>query len=155
VLLSKKLAYYLILLSVIGSCVSLYLTWTQYSEEDVACPIDPKDGCQTVNSSSYAKIWFVPVALLGFLSYLLVGIEALLSHRHEKIALLLVIHTSFSFLFSIYLTAVEIWIIETICEWCVISLVIATLQFGLTSFSSWKAMQKSIILKSLNHKIIK
>ena len=136
--LSKKLAYYLILLSVIGAFASLYLTWTHYAEKEIACPIDPEDGCQTVNSSSYSKIWFIPVALLGFISYLFVGIEAIMSPRNEKIAFLLLIHTSFSLLFSIYLTIVEIWVIEAICEWCVLSLAVATLQFGLTSYSCWK-----------------
>jgi len=137
-LLSRKIAISLILLAVVGASASIYLTWTHYSEEDVSCPIDPEDGCQTVNSSSYAKLWFVPVALLGFFSYLFVGIEALLSQTYEKFNLLLLIHTSFSFIFSVYLTAVEIWIIETICEWCVLSLVVATLQFGLISSMNWK-----------------
>ena len=140
-LLGKKLVYSLILLSTLGACASLYLTWAHYSNEDVACPIDPEDGCETVNSSSYAKLWFVPVALLGFFSYLFVGSEATFSQRHEKMALILLIHTSFSFLFSIYLTIVEIWVIEAICEWCVLSLVIASLPFGLTSFSSWKTIK--------------
>ncbi|MHA1911753.1 MAG: vitamin K epoxide reductase family protein [Candidatus Kariarchaeaceae archaeon] len=146
-LISRKLAYSIILLSVLGACVSLYLTWTHYFEQDMACPIDPEDGCQTVNSSSYAKLWFIPVALLGFFSYLFVGPEAILSLKYEKLTLLLLIHTSFSFLFSLYLTIVEIWVIEAICEWCVFSLVIATLQFSLTSFSSWKLSNEN----SLNH----
>ena len=132
--LSIKVTSLMILLTILGSSISLYLTWTHYSEEKVACPIDPEDGCQIVNNSSYAKLWFIPVALLGFLSYLMVGIEALLSHFYEKIINLLVIHTGFSFLFSAYLTIIELYVIETVCEWCVASLVIATLQFGLISF---------------------
>lgn len=71
--------------------------------------------CERVQSSDYAKLAGLPVALIGVAGYL--AILASLRLRPEVTALLAYIDAGF----SAYLTWAELFRIEAICQWCVAS----------------------------------
>lgn len=84
-------------------------------------------GCQTVAESAYSELLGVNVAIFGIAGYVLLLGAALLRGdgvRMAGFALALV-----GFGFSLYLTYLELFTIEAICQWCVASAVLMTLLF--------------------------
>jgi uncharacterized membrane protein len=86
-------------------------------------------GCQTVADSTYSHLLGVNVAVFGIAGYVLLLVAALLrgdTARMGGFGLSLV-----GFGYSVYLTYLELFKIEAICQWCVASAVLMTLLFGL------------------------
>lgn len=127
-LTDRRLAIAILVLALIGTGVAGYLTYVHYEGLKVLCT---NSGCGTVQSSRYAELAGIPVAVLGLLGYL--GILGSLVipgdlGRFAGFAIALV-----GFLFSMYLTYRELFTIHAVCEWCVSSAVLMTLLAILTS----------------------
>jgi uncharacterized membrane protein len=119
----------------IGIGIGTYLTYVHYAGLKVLCL--SSGGCETVQSSRYAKLDGVPVAVLGLAGY--IGILFTLFVRGELgraagFGLALV-----GFLFSMYLTYRELFTIKAICQWCVASAVLMTLLVILTAIRVLRA----------------
>jgi uncharacterized membrane protein len=85
-------------------------------------------GCRTVAESSYSHLAGVNVAVFGIAGYVLLLACALLrgdTARMTGFALSLV-----GFGYSLYLTYLELFTIDAICQWCVASAVLMTLLFA-------------------------
>ena len=100
-------------LAMTGVAVSGYLTWVHYAELEPFCT--GISDCERVQGSDYAELAGLPVALIGVAGYL--AILASLWLRPEVTALLAYIGVGF----SAYLTWAELFRIEAICQWCVVS----------------------------------
>jgi uncharacterized membrane protein len=88
-------------------------------------------GCETVADSSYSHLLGVNVAVFGIAGYVLLLAAALLRGDGARMAgfgLALV-----GFGYSVYLTYLELFKIEAICEWCVASAVLMTVLFGINA----------------------
>lgn len=120
----KKILYFLALA---GIFVSLYLTYTKFSNTKVICSFG---NCNVVQNSEYSTLLGIPVALLGVIYYFL--IFSLIFYKKSKF---LFVVTLFGFLYSMYLTYLEIFVIKAICQWCVVSAVIATASFLIVTFN--------------------
>jgi uncharacterized membrane protein len=89
-------------------------------------------GCETVQTSPWAKFFGVPVPLLGLLGYgamlalAMLGIQPRFAHD-RRIAALLLAGGVIGFAFSMYLTYLEYYVIHAWCRWCIGSAVLATL----------------------------
>jgi uncharacterized membrane protein len=106
-----------------GVGIAGYLTYVHYAGLHPVCGIS--HGCETVQTSSYAYLVGVPVALLGLLTYVLILITL---RRHGNHALLTgCVLTLIGFGFSLYLTYREVFTIHAICSWCVSSAIVFTL----------------------------
>ena len=88
-------------------------------------------GCDTVQASSYSVFLGLPVALYGVVGYAALFALGLVSVRQADgswgwpdtaIAVL----ATTAFLFTLYLTALELFVIHAICRWCVVSAAIVT-----------------------------
>jgi uncharacterized membrane protein len=110
-------------LALIGIAIAGYLTWVHYAGLDPVC-VGGTGGCERVQSSRWAELAGVPVALLGLIGY--VGVLASLALPEEQGALAAAFLTLVGFGFSCWLTYVEIAKIDAICQWCVASAVIMT-----------------------------
>ena len=110
-------------LAVLGLAISVYLTWVHYAGIEPVC--SGISDCERVQSSTYAELVGIPVAVIGVAGY--ATILASLWARVEVTALLSYLAVAFSG----YLTWAELFRIEAICQWCVtsaiVSLVIAVL----------------------------
>jgi uncharacterized membrane protein len=114
-----------LVLAVIGVGVAGYLVYVHYSGIKIICAAGG-GGCEKVQSSSYAELAGVPVALLGLLGYLgIVG--ALLFLPDETARLVVAFLALVGFGFSMYLTWAELFRIHAICQWCAGSAVLMTL----------------------------
>lgn len=115
-----------IVLAGVGLATSVYLTWLKFAGAYGTC-IRVGD-CQLVNQSRYSELWGVPVALFGALSYL--ALLALLASERRLAAewpLLATFGlTTFGTIYSLYLTYVELAILQAICPYCVVSAVAMT-----------------------------
>jgi uncharacterized membrane protein len=130
----RRLRIVIGLLCVIGIGIGAYLTYVHYAGLKVLCL--SSGGCETVQSSRYAKLDGVPVATLGLAGY--IGILITLWIRGELgraagFGLALV-----GFLFSMYLTYRELFTIKAICQWCVGSAVLMTL---LAILTAWRVLR--------------
>jgi len=120
----------LILLVAAGLVVSSYLVLKNSDPASVACSI--AHGCETVLSSKYAYIGPVPVSVLGLVWYLVfLGLIYMVSWQRFWPNSYIKIWTALGLVFSLYLLALEIFVIHAYCQWCLGSLVIVSLLFAL------------------------
>ncbi|MEO8092551.1 MAG: vitamin K epoxide reductase family protein [bacterium] len=110
-----------LLLAVAGIGVAGYLTWVHYAELEPFCV---GGGCERVQASRYAELAGIPVALIGLLSYC--AIVTALATRREAGLMLATGLALVGFGFSAYLTYLELFVIEAVCQWCAVNAVIAT-----------------------------
>src|SRR5206468_4282193 len=88
-------------------------------------------GCERVQSSTYAALGGIPVAVLGLAGY--VGIAAALLAPGELARLSAAALAVIGFGFSAYLTYLELFVIDAICQWCVTSAVLMTALLALNA----------------------
>ena len=110
-------------LALIGVAIAGYLTWIHYAHLDPVC-VGGGGGCERVQSSRWAELAGVPVAVLGLAGY--VAILASFALPEEQGALAAAFLSLTGFGFSVWLTYVEIVKIDAICQWCVASAVVMT-----------------------------
>ncbi|MCG3216413.1 MAG: vitamin K epoxide reductase family protein [Candidatus Heimdallarchaeota archaeon] len=121
---SKNLLYALIIVSLLGFLDSLYLFYSEITG-NINCLIN--EGifqCETVNTSSYATFLGIHVSLWGIIFYVLLILFLFLSLYAEWVywlGFLLPVASLFGLIFSIYLTAIEIFVIKALCEFCIFS----------------------------------
>jgi uncharacterized membrane protein len=108
----------LLTLAVLGALISAYLTWTHFAGLTPVCT-GGGEGCQTVQSSRYASLLGIPVALLGLLAYGGLIFSAVL-WKEGGIYLGFLI-SLVGTLFSAYLTYLEVFVIGALCQWCLAS----------------------------------
>ena len=84
-------------------------------------------GCQTVADSSYSHLAGVNVAVFGIVAYVLLLASAFAANDAVRLGGFAVALGGFGF--SVYLTYIEIFKIEAICQWCVASAVLMTILF--------------------------
>lgn len=119
-------------LSIIGLGDSIYLTIKHYTHSDINCSIF--NGCDLVTTSTYSTILGVPVALLGVIFYGFIFAFVLMHSRSKskKSLVLLLSISSIGFLISMWFVYVQVFILEAICLYCVISAGISTTIFILS-----------------------
>jgi uncharacterized membrane protein len=122
--MSAKLRRVMLVLSVIGLGVAIYLTYVHYSGIQPVCTAG--GSCIKVQTSQWSKLAGVPVALLGLIGYVAI-VASLLAPDGEEAQLATLGLTLVGFGFSGYLTYRELFSIHAVCEWCASSAAILTL----------------------------
>jgi uncharacterized membrane protein len=120
--LERRLTIAIGVLSLIGLGIAGYLTYVHYEGLKVLCL--SSGGCETVQSSTYAKLDGIPVPVLGLLGYISILFSLALRGDMGRLAgfgLALI-----GFGFSAYLTYRELFTIKAICQWCVGSAIVMT-----------------------------
>ena len=135
----RRLVIAIAVVAALGAAVAAYLTYVHYADVKVLC-LAGGHGCAKVQSSTYAKLAGVPVALLGLIGYL--ALLASLAVRGEagRFAGALIALAGFGF--SAYLTYRELFTIKAICQWCVASAMLMTVLAVLTTTRLLRAEQK-------------
>ena len=121
----NKLIYLIAVLALIGFLDSLYLSASHYSQS-IHCSI--VSGCQEVLASSYSEIMGVPIAFGGVVFYLFILINALLYiDRPNKWSFRSLAYVPIAgFLFSLYLTYLQFFVIGALCQYCLLSALTST-----------------------------
>lgn len=122
------------LLVAAGTAVALYLVYVHYQTSALVCGIGD---CETVQTSRYAELAGIPIAWLGLALYLGIAMALAASARGliaNDIAEVLVVGATFAGTLAVaYLTYLEIWVIEAICQWCVAFAIITGVLFVLSA----------------------
>jgi uncharacterized membrane protein len=120
---TQRLRTAAIVIAAAGVAVAGYLTWIHYGEIDPVC-VGGGGGCERVQASEYSELAGVPVALLGLVTYAAILVLLLLPRLRGVLPAAGIALVAFAF--SAYLTYLELFVIDAICQWCVASAVIAT-----------------------------
>jgi len=118
-------------LILLGFVVAGYLSWVELTYSEAVC--GPVGDCNAVQQSPYARLFgLIPVGILGVYAYAALGLGWLLLNRaparwNGVLATGLWLVALVGTVFSIYLTALEPFVIGATCMWCVTSAVIITL----------------------------
>ncbi len=88
-------------------------------------------GCETVANSSYSHIAGINIAIFGIVGYLLILGTAFVASDSARFAGFALALGGLGF--SVYLTYLELFKIEAICQWCVLSAVLMTVLFLLNA----------------------
>jgi uncharacterized membrane protein len=126
---TKYLLY--LLMSFLGFVDAFYLSWVKIQHTELFC--GGSTNCATVNSSSYAYLFGIPIALLGLLTYLVIIIILIMGkqkvYNEDFVVFALFGITLIGVIFSAYLTYVEIYVIHAICPYCMVSAIIMLILF--------------------------
>ena len=119
------------LVVLLGIGAAGYLTYVETQPVVAIC--GPVGDCNAVQSSSYARVLgILPVGIMGLLGYAAILIAWVVQRvRDDRWAdyarLAMLSMAIFGTVYSIYLTYVEIWVIEAVCIWCLSSAVLITI----------------------------
>jgi uncharacterized membrane protein len=112
-----------------GVGIATYLVYVHYAGIQPFC-VAGGGGCEKVQTSDFAKLAGIPVAVLGLAGYLAIVASLFVRGDLGRLAGAAIALSGFGF--SIYLTYREIFTIKAICQWCVASAVLMTLLAVLT-----------------------
>ncbi len=133
-----------IILAIAGLGIAAYMSYAELTGQETSCPGRTGEGivggpgtlavdCGFVQNSIYARAFGIPVALLGMGGYLAILAIWVLEDRIQLLRdfghMLVFGMALFGFLFSAYLTYTELFIMYTVCTWCLASAVAMTLVF--------------------------
>jgi len=121
-------------LALAGIGVALYIAIVESGGGSPQC-LAGGHGCETVAKSHYSHIAGINVAVFGIVGYVLLVVAALLPGDVARIGGLAVSLVGFGF--SIYLTYLELFVIDAICQWCVASAVLMTLLLGVNAVRAY------------------
>ena len=88
-------------------------------------------GCETVADSKYAHLAGVNVAVIGIVGYVLVFVAAIVPGDPGRFGGFLFALVGFGF--SLYLTYLELFVIDAICQWCVASAILMALSLAVAA----------------------
>jgi uncharacterized membrane protein len=132
---ARNLRVLLGVLAAAGLLISAYLTWVHFAQVAPVC-VGGSGGCETVQSSRYATVLGVPVAVLGIIGYAGLLFSAVL--RGELGVYLGFMIALVGTLFSAYLTYLEVFVIHAICQWCVASAAIMVAALICAALAAWR-----------------
>jgi len=117
-------------LAILGIGVATYITIADSGGGAPKCLVGG-GGCETVAQSSYSHLVGINVAVIGIAGYVALLAAALTRGDVGRFGGLLAALIGFGF--SAYLTYLELFVIDAICQWCVASAVLMTLSLGVAA----------------------
>ncbi len=121
----KRLLQIIMAFSVIGLVIAVYsLLHNSGITSGEFCTIGDKLNCDVVNKGPYSKFFGIPVALIGILGYLFLLIAAGMKYREPgdtQLSLFLLLASLGGLAFSLYLTGIEAFVLDTWCLLCLTS----------------------------------
>ena len=118
------------LLAVAGITVATYIAVAESGGGAPKC-LAGGSGCETVADSRYSHLAGVDVAVIGIAGYALLLVAALLPGDAGRFGGLLTALIGFGF--SLYLTYLELFVIDAICQWCVVSAILMTVSLAVAA----------------------
>jgi uncharacterized membrane protein len=125
-LLRRLIAFF----AALGIGVAAYIAIAEAGGEAPVC-LAGGSGCQTVADSSYSHVAGVNIAVFGIIGYALLLATAFFAGDAVRLGGFVLALGGFGY--SVFLTYLEIFKIEAICQWCVASAVLMTILFLLNA----------------------
>lgn len=144
----------LLLMSVVGLGISIYLTIVHYNNSKVSllCTTGGVINCQSVTSSAYSVIpgTSIPITIPGMLWFVVLGALAGVGlwaaargvEAPPQLRLYTLLWTIPGLAFVLYLVYCEIVLVQRICEWCTV-VHLLTLASFLIALTRWQRRDES------------
>lgn len=113
-----------------GIGVAAYIAIAETDGGAPAC-LAGSGGCEKVVASSHSELLGVSVAVIGIVGYALLLATALLRGDGARMGGFLLALVGFGY--SVYLAWLELFVIEAVCQWCVVSALIMTALFAVNA----------------------
>lgn len=133
-----------IILAVVGFFVSWHIHQTKKKGAKLVCFIGKgKHECSEVVESSYARTFGIPNEILGMAYYVAVIILAVILEFSREVTegifhSLAIVVSGGAFLMSIYLSAIQAFVLKKFCEWCMVTALANTLIFAIFTYLIWR-----------------
>jgi uncharacterized membrane protein len=114
----------------LGIGVAAYIAIAESGGGSPVC-LAGSHGCATVAKSSYSHVAGVNIAVFGILAYCLLLASAFFADDIARFGGFLVALGGFGY--SVFLTYIELFKIDAVCQWCVASAVLMTILFLLAA----------------------
>lgn len=115
----NKLRLIVLILSSLGIVLSVYLTYTHVTMDDTSFCLTGS-GCDIIKSSTFSRIYGVPVPVFGLIGYLTLWLLTYLRFDKSRIKLIYFISVV-GLSFSIYLSYIEFFVLKALCSFCIVS----------------------------------
>ena len=121
----NKLILYSAIVAFLGFLDATFLTIEHFKNTIPPCTTG---GCEVVLTSEYSVIFGIPLALLGSLFYLSVIILCvlILTNFKEIFLKLFYLLAGWGLIFSLFLLALQAFVIHAFCQYCLLSLATST-----------------------------
>jgi uncharacterized membrane protein len=119
-----------VFLATLGVGVATYIAIAEAGGGAPAC-LAGGGGCETVAASSHSELAGIGVAPIGIFGYVLLLLAGLLRGDPARMAAFGLALIGFGY--SVYLTYLEVFVIEAICQWCIASAVLMTALFAVNT----------------------
>ncbi|MBV7338607.1 vitamin K epoxide reductase family protein [Chloroflexi bacterium TSY] len=121
----SKRNWLLFILILLGLLISGYLSYAKLFGTSTIC-LGGSQSCDLVQNSVYAYLLGIPIAYLGFLTYVVLLFLWLIKitdwQEWGELAVQIFFGiTLIGSIFSLYLTYIELFVLYEICQWCVAS----------------------------------
>jgi uncharacterized membrane protein len=117
-------------LALAGIAVAAYIAIAEGGGGSPKCLVGG-GGCETVAESDYAELAGIDVAVIGIAGYAILLVSALVPGDVGRFAGFVTALIGVGF--SLYLTYLELFVIDAICQWCVTSAVLMALSLGVAA----------------------
>jgi uncharacterized membrane protein len=114
----------------VGIAVAVYIVIADSGDGAPAC-IGGTEGCRTVTESSHSHLLGVNIAIFGVLGYLLLLGAALVRGDGARMAGFLLALVGFGY--SVFLTYLELFVIDAVCHWCMFSALLMAAIFAVNA----------------------
>ena len=118
------------ILAVAGIGVATYIALSEFGGGTPVC-LAGGHGCETVARSHYSHLAGINVAAIGIAGYVLLLLAALVPGDVGRFGGFLTALVGFGF--SVYLTYLELFVIDAICQWCVASAILMSLSLAVAA----------------------
>ncbi len=120
----------IIFLAFVGFLISFYIFLKKRGKSQLKCPLEAE--CDKVIQSKFSYFWGIRVEILGMIYYGLVslsyGLKSYLPLFFQGWPNVILLSLAIgAFLFSLYLTFIQIFTLKKYCSWCLVSAFICTL----------------------------
>lgn len=122
----------ILIAAVIGLLDSIYLAYVKIAKAPIYCTPGLGD-CDVVNASRWSELFGIPLGIYGIAGFGIILILLTVGLRNkwifEHVDLVLFGISLAGFLFSVYLTGIEILVLKTVCQWCLLSAIAMSVIF--------------------------
>jgi uncharacterized membrane protein len=128
----NKIVVAILVCAALGFIDASYLTVSHYFAIPLPCSL--VNGCERVTTSVYSTVFGIPLALFGAAYYLAMVLLSVffLDRRSERAMKILAVLSTAGFLISLGLVSIQLFVLASICLYCMTSALITTIIFLLS-----------------------
>lgn len=145
--MKKYLPWIIVVLSLVGLVDSALLVYEHFVPRFVPCSTTAYVDCGKVLTSRYATVFGVPLAVIGVLHYVFLGIVAVLAivKKSKWWSLLVTITAIWGFVASCVFIYIQVIILRAICLYCMVSAINSIVLLALVKYAYGQTVREPVL----------